>query len=146
MPSKKHDQGTSVPPAHSNNSALATLANIDGYLDALAYAPDHPWRTEIAAALAAQAQEESGTDHLGEALDLACVARSFIVDNIAPVMNAISELADLTGAGPKDNGCRLSLVRKLARLGNQLVDEAATDMEGHQADLQAKLDALGELA
>jgi hypothetical protein len=49
-------QGTSVP-SNTQNIAVTTLANLDGYLAACKYGKDHPWRIEIAAALAATAAQ-----------------------------------------------------------------------------------------
>lgn len=123
-------------------SPLAALTNLDGYMSAAGYDADHPWRTEIATALAAHGQVDSSIGHALDALNIACVARIFLNDNIHPVLTALVELSDFDCTDVAADWKRMGLIRGLAKLGRQLADEAAACMESEEREMQSKLDLL----
>lgn len=124
--------------------SAAALAKLDGYMAAAGYDTDHPWRTEIATALAGAADVDSSVDHVREAFNIACTARSFMDDNIGPVMTAIVVLSKLDSMDVRENQRQLGLINSLAKLGSQLVDEAVTHMESDEDEMQSKLDLLSQ--
>jgi hypothetical protein len=131
--------------ARGHATPTGTLANLNQYLEAAGYGADHPWRLEIGAALAHPIVEQVQPDPLGHALDAVNVAgagASFLNDNIYPVMSAIVEFSKSDSMDVGDNRSRMSQIKALARLGCQLVDEAAAHMESEQDEMHAKLAAL----
>lgn len=74
-----------------------------------------------------------------EAIDIAGTAASFCNDNIWPVMEALVELATFDSQDLAANRVRIDLIRTLARLGRQLVEEAAGHME---AEVRKRQDVL----
>lgn len=82
---------------------------------------------------------DSTISHARDAYNLASVARSFIHDNIAPVMSAIVALSDFDSLDVGQNRQRLRLINNLARLGGELVTDAETSMESEQDEMHAKL-------
>lgn len=91
------------------------------------------------ATLAAPIASDSAIDHARDAYNIASVARSFIHDNITPVMSAIAALSDFDSLDVGHNRQRLRLIKNLARLGGELVTDAETNMESDQDEMQAKL-------
>jgi hypothetical protein len=85
---------------------------------------------------------DSAIDHVRAAYDIACVARSFMHDNIAPVMSAIAALSNFDSMDVGENRHRLGLIKRLANLGSELVCDAATHMESDEDDMQAKMTLL----
>ncbi len=59
----------SLPDAPLQLMATSTLANIDRYLNAAGYEKNHPWRSEIGAALGGGVQASFGTDGILDGLD-----------------------------------------------------------------------------
>lgn len=90
----------------------------------------------------APADVDSAIDHARDAFNIACVAESFIRDNISPVMSAIVTLSNLDNMDVGENRHRMYLIKVLAKLGSQLVEEAATHMESDQDEMQTKLNLL----
>lgn len=122
----------------------AVLTNLDGYMSAAGYDTDHPWRTEIATALAGASDVDSSIDHVQEAFNIACAAKSFMDDNIGPVMTAIVALSNFDSTDVRENQRQLGLINRLAKLGGQLVDEAVTHMESDEDEMQSKLDLMSQ--
>ena len=81
----------------------------------------------------------SAIDHALDAVNVADVAVSFINANIRPVMTALIELSKCDSMDVSACKGRLSLINDLARLGWQLVDEAAASMESDQDEMHSKL-------
>ncbi|MDB5911195.1 MAG: hypothetical protein JWP34_5312 [Massilia sp.] len=108
----------------------------------------HERRAVIVAAEVALAQpvvekvQPDPLDHALDAVNVADVAVSFINANIHPVMSAIVEFSKSDSMDVGDNRRRMSQIKALARLGCQLVDEAAAHMESDQDEMHAKLAAL----
>lgn len=90
-------------------------------------------------AIRASGQLDTAADHARDAYNIASVARSFIHDNITPVMSAIAALSDFDSLDVGKNRQRLRLIKNLARLGGELVTDAETSMESDQDEMQAKL-------
>jgi hypothetical protein len=98
---------------------------------------------ETAPAQPAAVQVQSGPlEHAIDAVNVADVAVSLIDANISPVMSAIVEFSKSDSMDLADNRRRMSQIKALARLGCQLVDEAAASMESDQNEMHAKLAAL----
>lgn len=75
-----------------------------------------------------------------EAVELAATAASFCNDNILPVMAAIVELATINSQDIGENRMRIGLIADLAKVGRQLVEEAAGHMESEVEERQSALD------
>ncbi|ATQ75062.1 hypothetical protein CR152_11425 [Massilia violaceinigra] len=127
---------------------LQTLMNLDRYLGASGYDASHPWRLEIAAAVAAdqspnveQQFREIALARANDAADLATVAVSFINDHISPAVGALVEVIE--GQEKTEYSSRYShLVLRLAKLARHLVIDAATCLESERDAMHAKLAAL----
>ncbi len=74
-----------------------------------------------------------------EAVDLAATAASFCNDNIMPVMEALVELATFDSQDIIKNRMRIDLIKSLAKVGLQLVQEAAAHMESEVDERQSSL-------
>ena len=61
-------------------SLTAALVNLDGYMAAAGYGPDHPWRCEIGAALAAPSSARPDTDSILDSIDDIDLAAAAIAD------------------------------------------------------------------
>jgi hypothetical protein len=57
-----------------------TLAKLNGYMEAAGYGADHPWRTEIATALAAPSSTRPDTDAILDSVDDIGLAAAAIAD------------------------------------------------------------------
>lgn len=64
------------------SSAFATLTRLDGYMASTGYDADHPWRSEVAAALATFSASESGNANM----------RATITPSQCPIHHATSAL------------------------------------------------------
>ncbi|NML61795.1 hypothetical protein HHL21_12030 [Massilia sp. RP-1-19] len=63
-----------------SNSLRAVLARLDSYMDATGHGADHPWRTEIAAALATPSSTRPDTDAILDSVDDIDLAAAAIAD------------------------------------------------------------------
>lgn len=87
----------------------------------------------------AAANNDVAIDHARDACNIAGAARSFIHDNIAPVMRAIAVLSNSDSADIGASHSYLRLINDLAKLGCQLVEEATACMESDEDEMQGKL-------
>lgn len=78
-----------------------------------------------------------------EAVDLAATAASFCNDNILPVMEALVQLATFDSPDLIKNRMRIDLIKSLAQVGRQLVEEAAGHMETEVRERQDALAVAG---
>lgn len=90
----------------------------------------------------ARVAPSNATVHALDAVNVAGTAVSFINDSIHPLISALVELANLDGRDETAMRMRLSLIYDLAKVGRNLVEDAAGCLEMERDTMQAKLDAL----
>jgi hypothetical protein len=118
-------------------SPLTALTNLDGYMSASGYDVGHPWRTEIATALAAPADVDSSIDHALAVVNAADLGVS-IINELGTLIGTIDALAK--GSEPTQDGARkqLDAIRRLARFAclfaaDRSGDYSLTRDEAHDA-------------
>lgn len=80
--------------------------------------------------------------HAAAAVEVAGVAVSFLNSSIHPVMDALVQLAEFDSPDSGLLRLRLDLVRHLAKVGRNLVEDAAGHLEGMESEVQSALAAL----
>lgn len=123
----------------------ALLTKLDGYMSAAGFDIGHPWRSEIAAALAIHAlNPRQCPTHLAasavEAVDLGI----FIADEIALMMHGLHERADraLDGLTLAQVKRRMTSLRRLILVSVQFADGRSDMLREVHSDLHRAPDAL----
>lgn len=124
-----------------SNSSRAVLARLDSYMDATGHSADHPWRTEIAAALAQPVEAEASLEHALAAVNVADLGVS-IIKQLATLIDSIAVIADIENINQDALHKQVISIRRLAKHAHHF---AADYSESFECDRDDLLDALAAL-